>query len=295
MSPSARERSQQQRVCYLCGGERIVDEVPRVRDNASLKVLACAGCGLVFLSSFDHITSGFYEASGMHGGHRDLGEWLRETAEDDQRRFEFCRSFISEKRVLDFGCGNGGFLLRARSAARTVAGVDPEAVLVSHFREHGIPFAQKLSELDGVFDVITIFHVLEHMPDPRRTLVELAARLVEGGQIVIEVPNANDALLRLYDCEAFRRFTYWSCHLFLFTAQTLGMLVRQAGGSPMYIKHIQRYPLSNHLYWLAQGQPGGHRAWAFLDSRGLMEHYQAQLASVGLTDTLLAGVAFPRS
>lgn len=56
-----------------------------------------------------------------------------------------------------------------------------------------------------------------------------------------------------------------------------------------FIKHIQRYPLSNHLYWLSQGKPGGHVKWGeFLDSKTLSNAYEAQLASLGATDTLIA-------
>ena len=57
---------------------------------------------------------------------------------------------------------------------------------------------------------------LEHLADPRGTLVQLAQHLRPHGRIVVEVPSSADALLTLYDCDAFRRFTYWSQHLFLF-------------------------------------------------------------------------------
>jgi len=105
--------------------------------------------------------------------------------------------------------------------------------------------------------------------------------------LIVEVPNANDALLKLYQNEAFSHFTYWSCHLFLFTPHTLSKLAESAGLHVNYIKQIQRYPLSNHLYWLVNGKPGGHRKWHFLDSNELLTAYEKQLASVGLCDTIL--------
>ena len=225
----------------------------------------------------------------MHGGDVDVTAWTQETDSDDQRRFEYCRRIIEGKRLLDFGCGNGGFLLRARGVARSVMGLDQEP----HFRARDIPLVRRLDETEETFDVITMFHVLEHLPDPRASLSQLSSRLAQSGEILIEVPNASDALLRLYGCRAFKDFTYWSCHLFSFTAETLTRLVRQAGGVPQYVKHIQRYPLSNHLYWLAVGKPGGHREWTFLDAPVLTEQYEARLAAKGLTDTLFASVRFP--
>ncbi len=52
---------------------------------------------------------------------------------------------------------------------------------------------------------------------------------------------------------------------------------------------VQRYPLSNHLHWLAHGKPGGHKTWGFLDSAELDAAYAATLARVGACDTLIAG------
>jgi hypothetical protein len=75
--------------------------------------------------------------------------------------------------------------------------------------------------------------------------------------------------------------------LFLFTASTLEMLARQAGLRVVAVQHYQRYPLSNHLYWLSQGKPGGHHRWTFLDTPELASVYANTLAKQGMTDTLI--------
>ena len=117
----------------------------------------------------------------------------------------------------------------------------------------------EISGLKEKWDIITMFHVLEHLPDPRKTLKELAGKLKPGGKVIVEVPNSKDALLTLYKSGPFSEFTYWSCHLFLFNAATLSAVAEQAGYRVEFIKHIQRYPVSNHLHWLAEGKPGGTR------------------------------------
>ena len=119
-------------------------------------------------------------------------------------------------------------------------------------------------------------------------LTSLAGSLKPNGRMIVEVPNANDVLLTMYDCDAFQRFTYWSQHLFLFNAATLEMLARQAGLRVVAVQHYQRYPLSNHLHWLSQGKPGGHQRWAFLDTPELAGAYANTLAALGKTDTLIA-------
>lgn len=119
-------------------------------------------------------------------------------------------------------------------------------------------------------------------------LAGLARQLKPNGRMIVEVPSAEDALLSLYDCDAFQRFTYWSQHLYLFNASTLEMLARQAGLQVVAVQHYQRYPLSNHLHWLSQGKPGGHQRWAFLDTPELASAYASTLAALGKTDTLIA-------
>lgn len=274
--------------CYLCGKSEFKKRNGNVRDNSNLEIMECLSCGLVFLSSFDHIKNGFYESSGMHGSTIDIESWTRETAGDDKRRFIYLQEFIKNKSVLDFGCGNGGFLLRARKIAKNVEGVEPDANVRAYFQKAKIKIFSNIDEVLNSFDVITLFHVLEHIPDPRTILSSLAKKLNSGGELIVEVPNANDALLTLYKNVPFSKFTYWSCHLFLFTNSTLSLLATQSGLKINYVKQIQRYPLSNHLYWLSNGAPGGHQKWHFLDSDELHKSYEKQLASVGLCDTLIA-------
>ncbi|HNQ50915.1 MAG TPA: class I SAM-dependent methyltransferase [Candidatus Omnitrophota bacterium] len=283
--------------CYICGSGRRRALPGKVRDCSRLKVFECAACGLVYLSDTSHIHGTFYADSRMHGegpSAPSVDAWLRETECDDERRFRFYESSLRSKALLDFGCGAGGFLLKARRVCSLACGIEPEQRLQSHYGEQNLSVYPDLKALEAErsrtmqFDVVSLFHVLEHLPDPRRTLRELSRRLAPRGRIVVEVPHAHDALLSLYQNKPFSRFTYWSCHLFLFTAPTLGKLAEQAGMKVDYIKQVQRYPLSNHLYWLARGRPGGHSVWGFLDSAMLHDAYEKQLASIGCCDTLAA-------
>ena len=278
------------RICYLCGGGYFVQRAGTVRDNQALNVLECTSCGLVFLSSFEHIKNGFYEESGMHAKTIDVETWLRQTAGDDDRRFNQFRRLIENTSVLDFGCGAGGFLNRARDVALRVCGVEVESRLAPFFCDKALDVRRNIGEFDEKFDVITLFHVLEHFPDPVALLRQISGKLKPGGRIIVEVPNADDALLTLYQCEAFTHFTYWSCHLFLFNARTLASVAQKAGLSVEYLQHIQRYTLANHLYWLSKGRPGGHSKWHFLDSDDLSVAYEKVLAATGHSDTLICSL-----
>lgn len=276
--------------CYLCGSSDHQNRLGKVRDDESLSILECQNCGLVFLSNAE-LPAGFYEQSKMHGQEPpSIEEWLRETSKDDERRFAFLSAAITNRDLLDFGCGAGGFLIKAMSKARSAMGIELEARLQQHFKLKGIEVAQRIEELpiSRKFDVITVFHVIEHLKDPAATLSELAARCRTGGKILIEIPSSSDALLTVYENAPFSEFTYWSCHLYLFNANNLEILAEKAGLKLDYVKHIQRYPLSNHLFWLSKGKPGGHQTWSFLDSDDLDKSYEASLAAVGKTDTIVA-------
>lgn len=278
-------------VCYLCGGKESRKRPGRVRDNADLEIYECRSCGLVFLSSFDHIHDHFYESSGMHDGEVDIGSWAVDTAWDDDRRFGFLKTLMENRSVLDFGCGNGGFLLRAARTAKRVEGIELEQRLQPYFRQNGLTVHAAIDYVADTFDIITLFHVLEHIADPVDILGRLLKRLAPGGSMIVEVPNANDALLTVYENEAFSQFTYWSPHLFLYTNSTLEMLAKKAGLKVNYIRQVQRYPLSNHLHWLSRGKPGGHKTWSFLDSNELHAAYEKQLASIGCCDTIIASLS----
>ena len=279
--------------CYLCGCIEHKQRPGKVRDNQELKILECTSCGLVFLSSFAHIKNNFYESSGMHDQKQlNIETWRKEAENDDERRFQYLKGNLYNKKLLDFGCGAGGFILKARALTLKNHGVEPEQGLKDYFTQHNLIVYQSLNEIEVKikegYDIITLFHVLEHLPDPKNILSKLKKLLTEGGQIIIEVPNSEDALLTFYKSESFSKFTYWSCHLYLFNAKTLELLASQVGLKINYIRQIQRYPISNHLYWLSKNRPGGHQHWHFIDNPEINSAYEKQLAAIGKCDTIIA-------
>ncbi|PJZ70288.1 methyltransferase [Leptospira perolatii] len=276
--------------CYLCKTSDFVKRPGSVRGNKDLEVLECKNCGLVALSSVYHISESHYEDSGMHENAelQSIESWLRITEADDVRRYNSLKENIIEKSVLDFGAGACGFLARASELAKKVSGVEPEK-RVREYWNGKIELFASISELeDRKFDLITAFHVVEHLIDPADILSKLSNCLNDGGRIVIEVPNSEDALLTLFENVPFQNFTYWSQHLYLFNATTLNLLAKKAKLKVTAIQQYQRYPLSNHLHWLSKGKPGGHVKWSFLDTPSLEQAYSSVLASLGKCDTIIA-------
>tara|TARA_R100000664_G_C2757828_1_gene146268 strand:- start:3668 stop:4543 length:876 start_codon:yes stop_codon:yes gene_type:complete len=286
--------------CYYCGSNEHskVDGKIRDRDQQdNISIVKCKSCGLISLDDTNHIHDTFYENSNMLEGKAFLGTgykaWAKINETDNNRRLAAFEKDIINKDILDFGCGTGDFLKKARKYASSVSAVEVDEGLKENLESiENLTLYTSLEEIekDKKYDVIFLFHVLEHIKDPEKLLRSLARRLTKDGKIIIEVPNADDALLTLYDCESYKNFYYWKCHLFYYTAKTLQDVCLKSDLSIDYVKQVQRYPISNHLAWIRYGKPGGHHILNYLDSDILSKEYESRLASIGKCDTLIARV-----
>lgn len=278
--------------CYLCGATEYQMIHEGTRGIKNIDVLKCNNCGLVRLSEFINNPDDFYRNSNMRKIEQSLEEIRNAAEEDDERRFRFCKNMIKNKTILDFGCGAGGFLCRAKNVALNVFGVEIEAKMNTALNREGILCYSSIEEaerdMQQKVDLVTMFHVLEHLEEPEEFLHRLKNMLTSNGKIIIEVPNAEDALLTLYDCKDFAEFTYWECHFYLYTVETLKLLAQKIGMKAKFVQQIQRDPLSNHLYWLTNRKPGGHVQWAALNDSCLDKQYGDKLAQLGIADTILA-------
>ena len=277
--------------CYLCNGIEFKVRADKVRDNENISVIECVKCSLVTLSDINHIDDSHYKKGNMHNVGYSKEQWIDETKNDDLRRLNFLKDKIINKKILDFGCGNAGFLLNSEKFTQINHGIELEESMFPYFKSKGLKVWKSLDDAiiksELKYDVITSFHVFEHLSDPVNVLSQLSGLLSEEGEIIIEVPNSNDALLTFYKNSDFSDFTYWSQHLFLYNEINICELVKKSGLKVNWVKQIQRYKLSNHLYWLSNGKPGGHNIWKNFNDKNLDEIYSKKLASLGICDTIM--------
>ncbi len=116
------------------------------------------------------------------------------------RRLRFLNSLRSPgRRLLDVGAGIGTFLAMARADGWEVAGTEVSASAIELAQQrYQIDLRrgqiEEVSFRDGSFDVVTLWHVLEHVPSPRRVLTTCHRLLVTGGILVVASPNDSDVL-----------------------------------------------------------------------------------------------------
>lgn len=266
---------------------------PAVRDRDDVGVLRCNQSGVIFLDRVDHVETSYYadKEGTSYWSSSDRTAGLRLTWEDDHRRAAQIRELVSDKAYADVGSGLGGILDLMKEHAAGIHAVEPQNDARALLKELGYPAyasIKELSQQDTKFDLITLFHVFEHITDPLDSLKMLRKALKPGGKVFIEVPHAGDALISLYNLDAFKKFTFWSEHLVLHTRKSLEAYLFAAGFSSVTVSGFQRYPLANHLHWLHKNEPGGHVRLPQMRNAALEEAYAATLAKSDMNDTLIA-------
>ncbi len=175
------------RACNICRSDRIQ------KIDQDFNFCRCDSCGYVFDSprpSFEEI-SAFYSQAGKY----DV--WLNEERARDglwKRRLKLLLQHRPQGNLLDIGTGYGQFLHHARPFFSEVTGTEVSGSAIALAKEkYGLDLlAGQLEELDlspRSFDTITLFHVLEHVPDPGKLVRQCQAMLRPQGMLIIAVPN----------------------------------------------------------------------------------------------------------
>jgi len=131
-----------------------------------------------------------------------------------------------KRKLLDVGAGTGDFLLYANNHGWKVSGVEPNPNAYRLGVKKGLQLKVELTELKNEkFDVITLWHVLEHLPQLKENIQMLCGMLEENGSLVIAVPN-----FKSYDANHYAKF--WAAydvprHLWHFSKTAIQKLFRE--------------------------------------------------------------------
>lgn len=183
---------------------------------------------------------------------------------ENHMRLRFVRRYARRGRMLDVGCAKGDFLTAARDAHFDVRGVEVSDSAASAARARGLDVATgTLDDVQSVpasLDVVTMWHVLEHIAEPLATLQRLREELVPGGHLLIEVPNAESTVAK-------RDGGRWHAaevlyHVSQYGPGSLRALVERVGFT---VLDLHTFPFTGYYHparWLRPGDWRGYAAMA---------------------------------
>lgn len=278
--------------CPLCNCIDYEVRKQGVRFAEDVDVCKCQSCSLEYLwpqPDNEHLNEFYtHEYRTVYGDPTPAERHVADTIEANQRIKRLSPNLDKKMRVLEIGSGSCAFIQNLSPLVDDVIGVEMDDTSREWFTStSSIKVFHKLEDVpnNNGFDLIVLFHVLEHLSNPVKFLKELAERLNLGGSIVIEVPNVDDALLSLYKIEEFSEFYFSIAHLTYFNPKSLSFCANKAGLIGK-INGIQRYDISNHINWALNRKPGGQGKFSLTVSEDTNHSYLEDLVSAGQTDTL---------
>lgn len=215
--------------CVFCGSGRCSTYPTRdAKDGKPLTIAACLDCGLVQLRDLpdDSALSRFYAT--------DYRQEYRKAAQPKprhiynaglaaQRRLDLMAPWVQPgQKLLDIGAGGGEFVYLATRRGLEAEGIDPNGGYLDFARAaYGVPLRlAEVADLQGRarFDVITMFHVLEHLAHPADVVAQVHYLLLDGGIFVVEVPNFGSPALAPGN-------VFFKAHITYFTPPSLQLLM----------------------------------------------------------------------
>ena len=213
--------------------------------NQQFSVQRCADCGFLFTSPRPEPSKiGTYYVSDNYISHVEAANgfkdhvyhWVRKRA--IQGKHKLIAKYHATGKLLDVGCGTGDFLAFMAKQHFDAQGVEVSTEARKIATAKGLPVFPDLESVSALaqFNAITLWHVLEHVPDPQTTLHQLNARCAPGGVLVIAVPDNESRDAQHYG----RNWAAWDVprHLSHFRRKDVENLLKQTGFQLLEIKSM---------------------------------------------------------
>lgn len=262
--------------CVACGGLHI-RTLHRIRE---FTIEQCTQCGLARTRGAHFDFAEFYDRDYFTDGagrkgyndYFSLAGALKRTNHARVRRLMHMAP--SARTLLDAGCGPGFFVQAAQACHLEAAGLEVSPFAAAYGRkELGLPIthgpldAEHLDRLDARYDLVTLWDVIEHLPDPVEAVGLLAGKLAPGGVLALSTGDVRSLAARLCG----RRWHLYNLpeHLWFFTDESLRILLNRAGLVVESVRrefcwYTARYLLDRLMYTLGR-EPIASSAARLLD------------------------------
>ncbi len=217
--------------CNLCGSNDVSVLATLSRTGKPLRSVICNHCGLVWSDPFPHNLRSFYADDyrvAYKGTFTPKSKHILRAGKVALSRRKVLADLLAKPlKILDVGTGGGEFAYLLQSLGHEVNGIEPNKGYAEFSRqEYGlnvqVGFIQDIDQPDQSFDLITIWHVLEHTENPYVVLTKLHALLKPQGILVVEVPTIEAT------CQS-PKSTFHEAHVFNFNIDTLQKLGEKVG------------------------------------------------------------------
>lgn len=257
------------RTCPYCGS---TDAFVKFLEPP-FRVLKCRGCSLAYLGNppdESEIYEQYYDRSITYAEHYHANSGdpsLAELFAINAQRISYIKRFKTSGTLLDVGCGRGGFLKSALDHGFAVEGIDISERAIERVNNEfqlnaSVGTLERVVSSGKRFEIITLWHVLEHFANPFTSLEQIRLLLRDGGICALEVPNLH-SLKFLTANNKWEGGNHPRYHRTFFTETTLRRALLKAGFSRvMRVKRSYHVPGRNRIY---EGIKGGLN-WVALDA-----------------------------
>lgn len=226
--------------CPICEQDRFSDHLictDHFLTKQIFTITKCNACSFLFTNPrpLENNLANYYK-SDEYISHSDKAKNLTDKIYKLARHFTMSKklkivnSMTTTKSILDFGCGTGDFLITCKNNGWKISGLEPEdsarKIAVDKTQESIYSSIDQLSSISKV-NIITLWHVLEHIPNLNLSLSILKEKLDTNGKLLIAVPNHKSFDAKLYK-------EYWAAydvprHLYHFSFETMKLLLKKHG------------------------------------------------------------------
>ncbi len=248
----------EQKHCPICGSGQLnkLMEVPDFRNKReSFQLQRCISCGFVLTSPRPQDENlGEYYPKEDYSSHNEAPKGLFDKVyfEVQKRNLAFKKNHITglcsvPGKLLDYGCGAGSFAAFMKDFGWDCEGVEPSAAAAEIAGKRLGKKVMAPNEFEpkaNLYDIITLWHVLEHIPDFETVLAKLSQALKPGGYLLLALPNHKSL-----DAEYYGR--YWAAwdvplHLWHFGPEHINALATKFG-----LEWQKPFPLPFDAYYVS--------------------------------------------
>ena len=239
------------RGCYLCENNTFVKVFDRDRNDETLNNYSCTNCGFVMVLprlSMDEQTKLYKEGNFSkvaRGSKKPASSKIRSVESTAWLYYQHLTETLSLEKIqslknsLEIGCGAGSFLRLLKISGLDVKGIEPDLNMAQYgIDQYELDIETGFFEdvvLESKYDLISSFHVIEHIENPTLFVRKVYESLQQGGLFYLECPTLDN----MYGTD--EKFFFWKPHINSFSDVTIRFLLEKEGFEVLNLTYLRGF------------------------------------------------------